>query len=283
MDLRPTPEQEALRAECRAWLREYLPWPYGSGLPPRFDSLDDEVTFGRDWQRKLAEGRWVGVTWPVAHGGRDAGPLMHYVVQEELARARAPELVGRIGINLVGPSLLAHGTDEQKQRWLRPILDASILFCQLFSEPGAGSDLASLSTRAERTEGGWVLNGQKVWTSYAQFADWGLVLARTNPDVPKQQGISAFAIDMRSPGVEVRPLHQITDESEFNEVFFADVFVPEDRLIGPEDEGWRVANSTLTHERGVNPRQLTIHIQRLEELLRLAHEEGAFYDWWRAP
>jgi alkylation response protein AidB-like acyl-CoA dehydrogenase len=122
-----------------------------------------------------------------------------------------------------------------------------------------------------------------VWTSYAQFADWGLCLARTNPDVPKQQGISAFAIDMRSPGVEVRPLHQITDESEFNEVFFSDVFVPEDRLIGPEDEGWRVANSTLTHERGVNPRQLVIHIQLLEELLRLAQDEGAFDDPRLAP
>ena len=277
MDLTPTADEAALRTEVRDWLRANLPWEYGKGLPPRFDDLADEVAFGREWQGKLAEGRWVGVGWPEEYGGRGAGAVEHFIVIEELARARAPELVGRIGINLVGPTLLAHGTPEQK-RWLSDILPARTLWCQLFSEPGAGSDLAAVSTRAVRTEGGWILNGQKVWTSYAQFADWGLCLARTNPDVPKQQGISAFAIDMRSPGVEVRPLHQITDESEFNEVFFSDVFVPDDRLIGPEDEGWRVANSTLTHERGVNPRQLTIHIQLLEELLALALEEGAFDD-----
>jgi alkylation response protein AidB-like acyl-CoA dehydrogenase len=282
VDLTPTADEAAFRAEVRDWLKANLPWEYGRGLPPRFDDLADEVAFGREWQGKLAEGRWVGVGWPEEFGGRGAGAVEHFIVIEELARARAPELVGRIGINLVGPTLLAHGTPEQK-RWLSDILPARTLWCQLFSEPGAGSDLAAVSTRAARTEGGWVLNGQKVWTSYAQFADWGLCLARTNPDVPKQQGISAFAIDMRSPGVEVRPLHQITDESEFNEVFFSDVFVPDDRLIGPEDEGWRVANSTLTHERGVNPRQLVIHIQLLEELLRLAEEEGAFDDPRLAP
>ena len=138
MDLRPTPEQEQVRAECRAWLREHLPWEYGTGLPPRFATLDEEVAFGREWQHQLAEARWVGVTWPADVGGRGAGPLVHYVVQEELARARAPELVGRIGINLVGPTLLAHGTDEQRARWLGPILRADILFCQLFSEPGCG-------------------------------------------------------------------------------------------------------------------------------------------------
>jgi len=140
-----------------------------------------------------------------------------------------------------------------------------------------------VATKAVRTEGGWILDGQKVWTSFAQFADWGLCLARTNPDVPKQQGISAFAIDMRAPGVEVRPLRQITDEAEFNEVFFGEVFVPDDHLIGPLDQGWKVANSTLTHERGVNPRQLVIHIQLLEELLRLAEEAGAFDDPRLAP
>jgi alkylation response protein AidB-like acyl-CoA dehydrogenase len=283
MDLTPTAEEAALRAEVRDWLRANLPWEYGKGLPPRFDDLGEEVAFGREWQGKLAEGRWVGVAWPVEYGGRGAGAVEHFIVIEELARARAPELVGRIGINLVGPTLLAHGTPEQKERWLTEILPARSLWCQLFSEPGAGSDLAAVATRAVRSEGGWVLNGQKVWTSYAQFADWGLCLARTNTDVPKQQGISAFAIDMRSAGVEVRPLRQITDESEFNEVFFGDVFVPDDCLIGPENEGWRVANSTLTHERGVNPRQLVIHIQLLEELLRLALESGAFDDPRLAP
>jgi alkylation response protein AidB-like acyl-CoA dehydrogenase len=280
MDLTPTAEQRLLRAECREWLEVNLPWEYGVGLPPRHASLDDEVAFGRDWQRRLADGRWVGVTWPEAYGGRGAGALAHYVVQEELARARAPELVGRIGVNLVGPTLLAHGTEDQRRRWLPGILRADILFCQLFSEPGAGSDLASLATRAHRPEGGdgWVLDGQKVWTSYAQFADWGLCLARTNPDVRKQAGITAFAVDMTAPGVEVRPLRQITGESDFNEVFLDGVFVPDDCVIGEVDAGWRVSGSTLAHERGTNPRQLVIHGQHLDEVLRLAADRGAFDD-----
>src|SRR5829696_773940 len=189
MNLEPTEIEAHLRAEVRAWLREHLPWEYGRGLPPHFDDLAEEVAFGRDWQAKLAG-------------------------------ARAPELVGRIGVNLVGPTLLAHGAPEQKARWLPNILSARELWCQLFSEPGAGSDLASVLTRAEAAEGGWILNGQKVWTSYAQFADWGVCLARTDPEAPKSKGISFFVVDMRDPGVEVRPLRQITDESEFNEVFF---------------------------------------------------------------
>jgi alkylation response protein AidB-like acyl-CoA dehydrogenase len=278
MDLRESDDETALRLEVREWLRANLPWEYGRGLPPRFDTLDEEVAFGREWQGRLAEGRWVGVTWPEEYGGRGARPVEHFIVAEELARARAPELVGRIAVNLVGPTLLAHVTPEQKQRWLPNILAARELWCQLFSEPGAGSDLASVSTRAEATGGGWVLNGQKVWTSYAQFADWGVCLARTNPDVPKQRGISYLVVDMRAEGVEVRPLRQITDETEFNEVFLTDVFVPEDQLLGPVDEGWRVANSTLSHERGMNPRQLVIHIQLVEELLRMALESGGFDD-----
>jgi len=279
MDLRPDATQRAVGAACREWLHEHLPWAYGVGLPPRFDDLDDEVEFGRHWQAQLAGGGWVGATWPEAFGGRGAGALTNYVIQEELARARAPEIVGRIGINLVGPTLMAHGTPEQQHRWLPGILTAEILFCQLFSEPGAGSDLAALSTSATRTNGGWLLNGQKVWTSYAQFADWGLCLARSNPDAPKKQaGISAFAVAMSSPGVEVRPLRQITGESDFNEVFFTDVFVPEECLIGAENDGWRVSSSTLTHERGTNPRQLVIHAQHLEELLRMALAHGAFDD-----
>ena len=193
------------------------------GLPPLFDELADEVAFLRVWQGRLAAAGFVGVTWPVEYGGRAADPLHHYIVQEELARARAPELVGRIGVNLVGPTVLAHGTPEQKARWLPGILSAEQLFCQLFSEPDAGSDLAAVSTRAVRVDGGWELHGQKVWTSYAQFADWGLCLARTDPDLPKRKGISAFMVDMGAPGVVIRPLRQITDESDFNEVFFDDV------------------------------------------------------------
>jgi alkylation response protein AidB-like acyl-CoA dehydrogenase len=278
MDLRASDDEARLRAEVREWLRANLPWEYGQGLPPRFDSLADEVDFGRRWQAKLAAGRWVGVAWPDEYGGRGAGPVEHFVVTEELARARAPELVGRIGINLVGPTLLARGTDDQKARWLPQILSAEQLWCQLFSEPGAGSDLTSLTTRAAPVEGGFMLSGQKVWTSYAQFADWGVCLARTDPDAPRSRGISYLVVDMRAPGVEVRPLRQITDEAEFNEVFFSDVFVPDNQLVGPLNEGWQVANATLSHERGINPRQLVIHIQLVEELLRLALARGGFDD-----
>ena len=274
MDLSPTAEQEAFRAECREWLEANLPWEYGVGLPPLFDELAEEVAFLRGWQRQLAGAGFVGVTWPREFGGRDATPLHHYIVQEELARARAPELVGRIGVNLVGPTLLAHGTEAQKQRWLPGILAADQLFCQLFSEPDAGSDLAAVSTRAVKVDGGWELHGQKVWTSYAQFADWGLCLARTDPDASKNKGISAFMVDMRAPGIDIRPLRQITDESDFNEVFFDATFVADDQLVGPLHGGWGVSGSTLTHERGTNPRQLVIHTQLLDELFRLAVERG---------
>jgi alkylation response protein AidB-like acyl-CoA dehydrogenase len=278
VDLTPTADQESFRADIRAWLVEHLPWEYGKGLPPRFDDLAEEVEFLRSWQGRLAGGGWVGVAWPEEYGGRGAGPVEHYVVQDELARARAPEMVGRIGINLAAPTLLAHGTDQQKTRWLSRIRTAEDLWCQLFSEPGAGSDLAGLTTRADRVDGGWLVNGQKVWTSYAQFADWGVCLARTDQDAPKHKGISYLVIDMHHPGVDVRPLVQLTGEAEFNEVFLTDVFVPDDQLVGPEHEGWRVANSTLSHERGTNPRQLVIHMQLLEELFRLAEENGSADD-----
>jgi alkylation response protein AidB-like acyl-CoA dehydrogenase len=278
LDLEPTAAETALRSEVREWLRAELPWEYGRGLPPRFDDLAEEVAFGRAWQAKLAAARLVGVAWPREYGGRGAGAVEHYIVTEELARGRAPELVGRIGVNLVGPTLLAHGTPAQRERFLPRILDASEIWCQLFSEPGAGSDLTSLTTTARPVDGGFVLNGQKVWTSYAQFADWGWCLARTDADAPGARGISALVIDMHAPGVEVRPLRQLTDEREFNEVFLTDVFVPDDHLVGPREEGWRIANSTLTHERGVNPRQLVIHTQLLDELWREAGASGALAD-----
>ncbi|MEJ7583943.1 MAG: acyl-CoA dehydrogenase family protein [Acidimicrobiales bacterium] len=274
MDLTPTPEQVAFRAECRQWLTANLPWEYGQGLPPMFDDLAEEVAFLRSWQGRLAEARLVGVTWPEEFGGRGAGPLHHFIVQEELARARAPEIVGRIGVNLVGPTLMAHGTADQQRRWLPGVLSARELFCQLFSEPDAGSDLAAVKTRAEPVAGGWSLDGQKVWTSYAQFADWGLCLARSDPTAGKTKGISAFMVDMRAPGVDVRPLRQATDESDFNEVFFDAVFVADDQMIGDPHDGWRISGSTLSTERGTNPRQLVIHAQLLEELMRLADDGG---------
>ena len=280
MNLRTTAEQEILRTQFRSWLQEHLPWPYGEGLPPRFDDLAETVAFGRRWQADLAADRWVGVTWPVEVGGRGLGALENYVVIEELARARAPELVGRIGINLVGPTLMAHGTPDQQSRFLPRILPAEEMWCQLFSEPDAGSDLASLTTRAVPVDGGYLVSGRKVWTSYAQFADWGLCLTRSDPTAPKRQmGITALIIDMHAEGVAVHPLVQSTGEAEFNEVTLDEVFVPDERRVGEEGRGWSVAGSTLAHERGVNPRQLVIHAQLIEELLRLAQANGSFDDW----
>ncbi|MHB8317682.1 MAG: acyl-CoA dehydrogenase family protein [Acidimicrobiales bacterium] len=280
MDLSTTHDQDSFRDEIRTWLQENLPWEYGSGLPPRFDDLAEAVEFGRSWQAKLAAARWVGVTWPEDLGGRGVGPVESFIVAEELARARAPELVGRIGVNLVGPTMMHHANAEQKRRWMPKILSAEEMWCQLFSEPDAGSDLASLTTRAIRDGDGYRVTGSKVWTSYAQFADWGLCLARTDPDAPKPQvGISALVVDMHQEGVEVRPLVQLTGEAEFNEVILDNVYVPGDHLIGEEGRGWTVAGSTLSHERGVNPRQLVIHMQLIDELLALALANGAFQNW----
>jgi alkylation response protein AidB-like acyl-CoA dehydrogenase len=275
VDLAPTEQEQAFRTELRSWLEQHATW---DGRAPRHDDLAEEFAFLRNWQQTLAWGRWVGVTWPAEYGGRGLGPLEHAITQEEFARAGAPELVGRIGVNLAGPTLLAHGTQEQKARWLPHILDASVIFCQLFSEPGAGSDLAAVKTKATRVDGGWSLSGQKVWTSYAQFADWGVCLARSNPDVPKHKGITYFVVDMHSPGVTVRPLVQLTGEAEFNEVFLDDVFVPDDQVIGDVDNGWRIANSTLSHERGINPRQLVIHTQLCDDLVRRAAGGPAYDD-----
>lgn len=279
MNLQMTPEQHQLRSELHGWLVANLPWPYGTDPPRREADLGASVSFGRSWQARLADDGWVGITWPVELGGRGLGPTEHFLVTEELARARAPELVGRIGVNLVAPTLFAHGTEEQRHRWLPPIRRAGELWCQLFSEPDAGSDLASLRTRADRAPGGYVVTGRKVWTSYAQFADWGLCLARSDPAASRRQdGISCLVIDMHAPGVEVRPLLQITGDAEFNEVVLDEVFVPDEQRIGEEDRGWRVANATLSHERGVNPRQLGIHCQQMLALLDLARHCGAFDD-----
>ena len=277
MNLEPTPEQAQFTSELRSWLGANLPWEYGT-VPPPIADLAERVADGRVWQRALSEARYVAVAWPEEYGGRGLGPVEHFLVQQELAAAGVPDIVGRLGLNLVGPTLLAHGTPEQRARWLQPILDATELWCQLYSEPDAGSDLASLRTTAERTDGGWILNGQKVWTSNAQFADWGICLARTDPDVRKQAGISYFVVDMHHPGVECRPLVQMTGESEFNEVFLNDVFVPDDQLIGAENKGWTIANTTLGFERGVNPRQQVRHTQLLSDLWALADDNGLLDD-----
>jgi alkylation response protein AidB-like acyl-CoA dehydrogenase len=274
MDLSFTVEEQAFAFEIRAWLADNLE------LPPRFERLEDEIAWGRDWQARLAADRWVGIHWPHEYGGRGASPVQVAIFNMEYARSRALQPVNRVGINLAGPTLLAHGTDAQKQRWLPSILTADEIWCQLFSEPGAGSDLAALSTKATPVEGGWVLNGQKVWTSYAQFARWGIALVRTDPDAPKHKGISYVVVDMTAPGIEIRPLVQITGEAEFNEVFFDDCFVPEDHLVGGLHQGWAVANTTLAHERGTAfPfKEQVVHEVYLDGLYALAQQRGTLDD-----
>jgi alkylation response protein AidB-like acyl-CoA dehydrogenase len=270
VDLSFSSAEEAFRAELRAWLAANVPRDWGSGT--ELPTLADEVTFLRAWQRRLADGGWVGIHWPREYGGRGASVVENYIFQEEIAAARAPEIVNRIGVNLVGPTLIAHGTEEQKRRFLPAILPAEELWCQLFSEPGAGSDLTGLRTRADRRGDGWVVTGQKVWTSYAQFARWGILLARTDHDVPKSKGISYFILDMEAPGVSVRPLTQMTGSDEFNEVFLEEVFIPHEHLVGAVNAGWKIATTTLTHERGTSPRQLVIQRMLLHDLFRLARE-----------
>ena len=278
MDLSFTAEEQSFAEEIRDWLYEHLQ------LPPKFSSLDDEVAWGREWQAELAAGRWVGIHWPETYGGRGASPVQVAIFNMEYARSRALQPVNRVGINLAGPTLLAHGTDDQMRRWLPSILDAGEIWCQLFSEPDAGSDLASLRTRAEPADGGWLLSGQKVWTSYARYARWGIALVRTDPAAPKHRGISYLAVDMTAPGIEVRPLVQITGEAEFNEVYFDECFVPTENLIGGLDQGWAVANTTLAHERGTSfPfKEQVVHEVFLDELYGIAAETGALDDWGTA-
>jgi alkylation response protein AidB-like acyl-CoA dehydrogenase len=274
VDLSFTPQERAFAEEIREWLAANL------DLPPAFSSLADEVAWGREWQAKLAGERWIAIHWPREYGGRGASPVQVAIYNMEYARSRALQPVNRVGINLAGPTLLAHGTDEQKARWLPAILTAEEIWCQLFSEPDAGSDLASLSTRAERVDGGWRLTGQKVWTSYAQFARFGICLARTDPDAPKHKGISYLVVDMQADGIEVRPLVQITGDAEFNEVFLDGVFVPDDHLVGGLHQGWAVANTTLAHERGTNfPfKEQVVHEVYLDELFGLAAGSGLLDD-----
>jgi alkylation response protein AidB-like acyl-CoA dehydrogenase len=274
MDLTFSAEEEAFRRRLGDWLAANLPAGWGSEAQPEFATLEEEVRFLVDWQKRLHGGGWVGVHWPRQYGGRGATVVENYVLQEELARVQAPEIIGRIGVNLVGPTLIAHGSEAQKRRHLPRILGCEEIWCQLFSEPNAGSDLAALRCRAERAGDVFVVNGQKVWTSYAQFADWGILLARTDAEAAKAKGISFLIVDMRSPGVTIRPLRQMTGSDEFNEVFLEDVRVPAENLVGELNQGWSIAQTTLSHERGTSPRQLVVHRILLNELLALARRRG---------
>ncbi len=247
MDLNLTADEKAFRDELRAWLKENVPEPWPS--TPGTEQTAEYAQYLRDWQHKLFEGGWAGVSWPKEYGGRDATPIQQSILLAELLRANAPEQLGVIGEGLVGPTIMVAGTDEQKARFLPRILSGEDVWCQGFSEPNAGSDVAALGTKAVRDGDDWVVNGQKIWTSFAQFSDWCLLLVRTDPDAPKHKGITSLLVDMKSPGVSVRPLRQMSGDSGFNELFFTDVRVPVANQLGETNNGWRVAITILMNER----------------------------------
>jgi alkylation response protein AidB-like acyl-CoA dehydrogenase len=267
VDLNDTPEQASYRQEVRAWLEENK-----EHAPPRSGSHEDEgyVDARRAWQRRLAEAGLAGVTWPREFGGRGMGPIEQLTVNQEIGRAGAPGILDVIGIGMLGPCIIAHGSESQKSRYLGPMLHGDEVWCQMFSEPAAGSDLAAVQTRARQNEphdsraiqngepdgraggrraGTWTLNGQKVWTTNAQFASFGLLLARTDPGVPKHKGLTMFIVPMDADGITVRGLRQISGEAEFNEVFFDDVTLEQDAVVGGIGNGWGTALTVLMYER----------------------------------
>lgn len=249
MDIEFSPEQKTFRRELRNWLQENLPDDWGG---PAFLGPDDEDENARlqaDWERKLYRSGYQGVAWPKEYGGQGLTMVEQLIVSEELGRRAAPEGINTIGKELVGPIILAAGTEEQKKHYIPRILNVDDIWCQGFSEPGAGSDLAGVKTRAVREGDEWVINGQKVWTSFAFHANWCILLARTNPDVSKHKGLTLFLVDMKTPGIKVKPLIQITGKQEFNEVFFDDVRIPADMHVGAVDDGWNVAVNLLGYER----------------------------------
>ena len=260
MDLRDTPEEARFREELRAWVDATLPAEKrgGRGGARRFDD-----PFAREWSRKLYEAGYAGLTWPKEYGGAGTPYSFQAIFYEELAAAQAPPHVGVIGLSMAGPTIIAHGTEEQKSRYLQPILSAEEIWCQGFSEPDAGSDLAAARTRAEPRGDVYVVNGQKVWSSFAHIADFCILVTQSDPDAPRYRNLTYLIVEMHAPGVEVRPLRQITGEAEFNEIFFDDVEVPVENRLGDEGEGWQVAMTTLLHERATLGFALTATLDAL--------------------
>jgi alkylation response protein AidB-like acyl-CoA dehydrogenase len=242
-------QEETFRKEVRHWLETNVPDDLRGRAFASSRADRDEVRRLRAWQKTMHAAGYVGMDWPREFGGRGASIVEMVILYQEMARAESPQFVNRGGISMLGPTLMKHGTPAQQRRFLPKILTAEELWCQGFSEPNAGSDLANLQTRAVRDDGHFVVNGQKVWTSMAHVADWCFLLVRTSPDAPKHKGISFLLVDMTTPGITVRPLRQITGEAEFNEVFFDNVRVPSEHLVGRLDEGWSVAITTLAYER----------------------------------
>ena len=275
VDFRDTPEEAAFRSDLRSWLKDNV--PSGEGASPSRTRWNEEAS--KEWSKKLFDAGYAGLTWPKEYGGSGAPYTHQAIFLEEIARAEAPEHIGVIGLGMAGPTIIAHGTDEHKERHLSRILSGEEVWCQGFSEPGSGSDLASLRTRAVLDGDEFVVNGQKVWSSFAHIADYCILVARTDADAAKHAGITYFLVDMHSPGVDVRPLRQITGDPEFNEIFFTDVRVPRPNVVDEVNNGWRVAMTTLLHERGTLGFALTARLEMAtRKLIELAREKGAADD-----
>ena len=275
MDLSYSKQDKAFRKQVRAWMKKNVP-KKDKSLSRLAPDDPRRIARAKAWQRSLHRAGYVARGWPKEYGGQgDSDVMRQTIVNEELILARAPGLIGASGLTMLGPTLLQCGTEQQKQRYLPTVLTAEEIWCQGYSEPGSGSDLASLRTRAELVGDEFIINGQKVWTSGAQFSDWMFCLVRTDPDAPKHRGISYVLIDMKTPGITVRPLVQMTGDAGFNEVFFEDVRVPRDNLVGELHQGWMVANATLFHERNMlgstTRTQMMMH-----NLLRLARSHRRY-------
>ena len=267
MDFRFTPEQEAFRTEVKAFLQKALP------EPPAIPEDSWILGFDREFSRQLAARGWIGLTWPRAYGGQGKSYLDRLILTEELLRHSAPVAAHWLGDRQMGPSILRYGTAEQKQRFLPGIISGELVFCIGMSEPGAGSDLAGLQTKAEEEGDTFVLNGQKIWTSFAHLADYCYLVARTNTDVPKHKGISEFLVDMKTPGITVKPIVDMTGAHHFNEVFFDNVRIPKDCLVGERDRGWYQIASQLDYERSGIERLMS-NYPLMEALTHYVKEHG---------
>jgi len=268
MDLTLSPEETRFRDQLRAWLETHAPknWEHR-----RDESIEQHFAFLRSWQKTLYDGGWAGISWPREYGGRGASLMQQVLFWQELARVNAPPMANVIGLGMVGPTIIAFGTGAQKARFLPGILSADEIWCQGFSEPNAGSDLAGLQSDGRLDGEDFVVNGQKVWTSYGWAADWCELVVRTDPTVPKHKGLTVMLVDMKSPGIEVRPLRQMTGEAEFTEVFFRDVRVPVENVVGKVNQGWDVSIGTLMHERGTLGAGMQVTYQRnIERLIALS-------------
>jgi alkylation response protein AidB-like acyl-CoA dehydrogenase len=271
MDLNLTPQELAFRDEVRGWLHANVQQDWTQHRTE--DDMRERFAFLRAWQKRVYEAGWAGISWPKEYGGRGATLLEQVIFTEEMARAGAPPLANVLGLGLIGPTIIAFGTEQQKKRYLANILSADEIWCQGFSEPNAGSDLAGLRTAARLDGDHYVINGQKVWTSYGWAADWCALLTRSDPDSTKHKGMTYILVDMKSSGVEVRPLRQMTGETEFNELFFHDVRVPVENVLGNVNEGWQVAIGTLMHERATLGAGMQITFKRqFDRLVALSHE-----------